>query len=100
MTPDEALAELIKVSSLTEICLRHDLGYAYGEPGNEKERITVDKIFLNELLAVGASEFAAKAMFNAVRVGGKEELCLPFSWSFARVASCKPGSGLKLNVTY
>jgi hypothetical protein len=96
MTPDEALAELIKVPSLTEICLRHDLGYAYGEPGNEKERLTVDRIFQNELLSAGASEFAAKAMFNAVRVGGKEEFCLPFSWGFARAASCKPGSGLNL----
>jgi hypothetical protein len=29
-------------------------------------------------------------------IGGKEELCLPFSWSFARVESCKPGFGLEL----
>jgi hypothetical protein len=52
--------------------------------------------FQNDLLGGGASEFAAKAMFDAVRVGGKEELCLPFSWSFARVASCEPGFGLIL----
>ncbi len=97
MTPTEVLSELIKVPSLTEICLRHDLGYAYGDPGNEEERILVDKIFQNELLGGGASAFAAKAMFDAVRVGGKEELCLPFSWGFARVASCKRGVGLILN---
>jgi len=96
MTPTEVLSELIKVPSLTEICLKHDLGYAYGDPGNEEERLLVDKKFQNELLAGGASEFVAKAMFNAVRLGGKEELCLPFSWSFARVASCKPGVGLIL----
>jgi len=96
MTPTEVLSELIKVPSLTEICLRHDLGYAYGDPGNEEERLRVDKKFQNELLDGGASEFAAKAMFNAVRLGGKEELCLPFSWGFARVAPCKLGVGLIL----
>ena len=97
MTPDAVLSELIKVPSLIEICLRHDLGYAYGDPGNKEERLVVDRNFQNDLLGGGASEFAAKAMFEAVRLGGKEELCLPFSWSFARAASCKPGFGLKLN---
>jgi hypothetical protein len=96
MTPTEVLSELIKVPSLTEICLRHDLGYAYGEPGDEEERLIIDKKFQNELRDGGASEFVAKAMFDAVRVGGKEKLCLPFSWGFARVASCKRGVGLKL----
>ena len=96
MTPDAVLSELIKVPSLTEICLRHDLGYAYGDPGNEEERIQVDRKFQNELLSAGASEFVVKAMYDAVRAGGKEELCLSFSWGFARVASCKPGFGLKL----
>ena len=96
MTPDAVVSDLIKVPSLTEICLRHDLGYAYGDPGNEKERILVDKEFQNGLLDGGASEFAAKAMFDAVRLGGKEELCLSFSWSFARVAPCKLGVGLEL----
>ena len=95
MTPDAVLGELIKVPSLTEICLRHDLGYAYGDPGNKDERLIVDEKFQNDLLGGGASEFVAKAMFDAVRVGGKEELCLPFSWGFARVAPCKLRSGLK-----
>ena len=96
MTPTEVLSELIKVPSLTEICLRHDLGYAYGDPGNEKERLKVDRKFQDELLSAGASEFVAKIMFDAVRVGGKEKFCLSFSWSFARVASCRPGVGLML----
>ena len=96
MTPTDVVSDLLKVPSLKEICLRHDLGYAYGDPGNEEERIIVDKKFKNELRDGSASEFAAKAMFNAVRVGGKEKLCLPFSWGFARVASCKPGVGLIL----
>ena len=95
MTPDDVLREIIKVPSLTEICLRHDLGYAYGDPGDQEERMMVDKKFQNELLSAGASEFVAKTMFDAVRVGGKEELCLPFSWSFARVAPCKIGVGFQ-----
>ena len=96
MTPTEVLSEIIKVSSLAEICLRHDLGYAYGEPGNDKKRLIVDKTFQNELISAGASEFVAKVMFDAVRAGGKEELCLPFSWGFARMVPCKPGVGLIL----
>jgi hypothetical protein len=96
MTPDAVLSKLLKVPSLTEICLRHDLGYAYGDPGNEKERLKVDRIFQNELLNAGAGEFTAIAMFEAVRAGGREELCLSFSWSFARVEPCEPGLGLKL----
>ena len=96
MTPTKVLSEIIKVPSLTEICLRHDLGYAYGDPGNEEERVLVDKKFQIELLDGGASEFVAKAMFDAVRVGGKEKLCLPFSWGFARVEPCERGVGLKL----
>ena len=95
MTPTEVLSELIKVPSLTEICLRHDLGYAYGDPGNEIERMEVDVKFQNELRSAGASEFAAKAMFDAVRSGGQEKFCLPFSWGFARSAPCKLGVGLK-----
>ena len=95
MTPDAVLSELIKVPSLTEICLQHDLGYAYGDPGNQAERLTVDRKFQIDLLGGGASGFAAKAMFDAVRLGGKEELCLPFSWGFARVTPCKRGAGLK-----
>jgi len=96
MTPDLVLSELIKVPSLTEICLRHDLGYAYGDPGNEKERNEIDRKFQNELLSAGTSEFVAKTMYNAVRTGGKEEFCLSFSWAFSRVEPCKPGFGLKL----
>jgi len=95
MTPDAVLSELIKVPSLIEICLRHDLGYAYGDPGNKEERLIVDRKFQIDLLDGGASEFAAKAMFEAVRLGGIEELCLSFSWSFARATPCKPGVGSK-----
>ncbi len=96
MTPTEVLSKAIKVPSLTEICLRHDLGYAYGDPGNEDERLMVDQKFWFDLLDAGASEFVAKTMYNAVRQGGKEKFCLSFSWSFARVEPCKRGSGFRI----
>ena len=96
LTPTEVLSEIIKVPTLIQICLRHDLGYAYGDPGNAEERMLVDKIFKDELIDAGAREFAAKSMYNAVRAGGKEKLCLPFSWGYARVASCKRGVGFNL----
>jgi hypothetical protein len=96
MTPTEVLSEIIKVPSLAEICLKHDLGYAYGDPGNEAERLMVDRQFQSDLLNAGASEFVAKTMFNAVREGGKEKLCLSFSWGFARVKPCKPVIGIRL----
>lgn len=96
MTPTEVLSEIINVPSLTEICLRHDLGYAYGDPGNAEERIEVDRRFKLELLNAGASEFVAETMFKAVRDGGKEAFCLSFSWSFARVEPCKLGFGIRL----
>jgi len=67
MTPTEILSKAIKVPSLIEICLRHDLGYAYGDPGNEEERLMVDRQFQSELLNAGASDHLAKAMFEAVR---------------------------------
>ena len=97
MTPTEVLSKAIKVPSLTEICLKHDLGYAYGDPGNEDERLMVDQKFWFDLLDAGASEFVANTMYNAVREGGKEKYCFSFSWSFARVGSCKRGSGFNLN---
>ena len=95
MTPDAVLSEIINVPTLTEICLRHDLGYAYGKPGDELERKAVDKRFKNELVSGGASAFAANTMFEAVRMGGGEKLCLPFSWGFARTEPCKPGVGFQ-----
>jgi hypothetical protein len=96
MTPTEVLSKAIKIPSLAEICLKHDLGYAYGDPGNQAERLKVDRQFQSELLHAGASEYVAKTMFIAVREGGKEELCLSFSWGFARVEPCKLGFGIKV----
>ena len=65
-------------------CLPHDLGYGYGEPGNEAERKQVDTRFYNDLInKAGMDEWRAAAFFAGVRVGGHEIFGLSFSWGFA-----------------
>lgn len=82
MLPDKMISALINVDNLTEICLRHDLRYAYGEPGNREERLMADYILGLELLENGASAVVSKAFFDGVRLGGGE-LGFSFSWGFA-----------------
>ena len=65
-------------------CLPHDLCYAYGEPRNDIERERVDLKFYSDLVTkAGMKKWMASAFLAAVRVGGKEEFGLSFSWSFA-----------------
>lgn len=65
-------------------CLPHDLAYAYGELGNDKERERVDLKFHNDLVnKAGMKKWQASAFLTAVRVGGAEEFGLSFSWGFA-----------------
>ena len=65
-------------------CLPHDLCYAYGEPGNDIERMRVDVKFYSDLVTkAGMKKWLASAFLSAVRIGGKEELGLSFSWAFA-----------------
>ena len=65
-------------------CLPHDLCYAYGEPGNDIERERVDLKFYSDLVTkAGMKKWMARAFYEAVRVGGKEEFGLSFSWGFA-----------------
>ncbi len=65
-------------------CLPHDLSYAYGESGNDIERERVDLKFYSDLVAkAGMKKWLASAFLTAVRVGGKEEFGLSFSWGFA-----------------
>ena len=65
-------------------CLPHDLCYAYGEPGNDIERKRVDvKFYSNLVTKAGMKKWLASAFLSAVRIGGKEELGLSFSWAFA-----------------
>ena len=82
MLPDKLIAALTKIDTLTEICLRHDLRYAYGEPGNNEERLRADYILGLDLLDGGASSIVSKAFFDGVCLGGGE-LGFSFSWGFA-----------------
>lgn len=68
-----------------ECCLPHDLGYAYGEPGNRMERKRVDLKFQSNLIhKAGMKEWMAAAMYEGVRVGGSEIFGFSFSWAFAQ----------------
>jgi len=84
MTPDKLLSTLAGIPNLTEIALRHDLKYAYGELGNERERLKADDEFKADLLADGASPFVADVMYGAVRQFGNPPFRTSFSWGFAR----------------
>ncbi|MBW1766340.1 MAG: hypothetical protein JRJ65_04720, partial [Deltaproteobacteria bacterium] len=65
-------------------CLPHDLCYAYGELGNDIERKGVDVNFYSDLVTkAGMREWCASAFLAAVKIGGKEEFGLSFSWGFA-----------------
>lgn len=65
-------------------CLPHDLCYAYGDPGNDIERERVDIKFYSDLVTkAGMKKWMARAFYEAVRIGGKEEFGLSFSWGFA-----------------
>ena len=65
-------------------CLPHDLGYAYGEKGNEIERKRVDlKSYSDLVTKAGMINWQASAFLAAVRVGGSEAFGFSFSWGFA-----------------
>jgi hypothetical protein len=65
-------------------CLPHDLGYGYGELGNEDERKEVDTRFYNDLISkAGMDEWRAAAFYAGVRVGGHQIFGQSFSWGFA-----------------
>ena len=83
MMPDHIVSRLINVPALTEICLKHDLKYAYGEPGNNEERLRADYELGVDLLRGGASAEVSLLFFTGVQAGGGE-LGLSFSWGFAR----------------
>jgi hypothetical protein len=67
-----------------QCCLPHDLGYAYGVPGNRMERKRVDVKFQSDLVTKAhMKEWVASALYEGVRVGGAEVFGLSFSWAFA-----------------
>jgi hypothetical protein len=84
MIPDDLVSEVASIPNLTEIVLKHDLKYAYGEPDNKEEKLKADKEFKEELLNDGASPEIAKLMFKAVDLFGDGLLKTSFSWGFAR----------------
>lgn len=87
--PDELLGLFTgcKWKDITYLCcLPHDIGYAYGEPGNKNERKSVDYLFFHNLIHLaGMKPWLASVFMNAVKLGGTEELGLPFSWGFANI---------------
>jgi hypothetical protein len=85
LLPDKVIAKLFRIPHLTAIALEHDLKYAYGELGNQEERLEADRDFKKGLLADGARPWAAEIMFKMVRLGGSEKWKTSFSWGFARI---------------
>ncbi len=85
MIPDELFAKIAHIPSLVTIALKHDLKYAYGEPGNKKEKEKADQDFKAELLADGAASVTATLMYQAVTTFGNTPGA-SFAWGFARRA--------------
>ncbi len=88
MVPDELLG-LFTGCDWKDItfkcCLPHDLKYAYGEPGNIKERKEADIFFHSDLIVKAKmDEWLANVFKIAVEIGGSEKFGLSFSWAFAR----------------
>lgn len=84
MIPDELFARIFDIPSLTEIALRHDLKYAYGDPDNSAEKAEADRVFKQELLNDGASPILAQLMYRAVDAFGDGPIATDFTWGFAR----------------
>ena len=84
MIPDELFSQVFDIPSLTEISLRHDLKYAYGEPGDLQEKARADEAFKQDLLNDGAAPAVAQLMFQAVETFGDGPIATDFSWGFAR----------------
>ncbi len=82
--PDEEVAKLFHIPNLIEIALKHDLKYAYGEPGDTEDREKADDEFRQDLLDDGADRKVADAMYKSVRLGGSGIIKTSFSWGFAR----------------
>lgn len=67
-----------------QCCLPHDLGYAYGDPGNHEEKQMVDDKFFDDLRKkVGMRQWLAAVFRKVVEIGGAEILGLSFSPAFA-----------------
>lgn len=85
--PDELLGLFTgcKWRDITYLCcLPHDIAYAYGETGDDREKEVADKLFEENLIKkAGMNSWTAKVFLAAVKIGGTEEFGLSFSWGFA-----------------
>jgi len=86
VTWDAGFAALWNVPNITEIALRHDLKYAYGEigPGEDQERKRADQELMNEVIQDGGNQTLALAMFGSVQLFGGSKGKQLWSWGFAR----------------
>lgn len=65
-------------------CLPHDLKYAYGIPGDEKERARADQELYQDLIKEAKmKEWLARIFRVAVEVFGSEHFGTAFTWAFA-----------------
>lgn len=70
--------------------LPHDLGYAYGEPGNEMERAKLDHDFRVALeVHAGMEPEMARIFERMVKTFGKEKYGHSYSFCFARRKKCQ-----------
>lgn len=82
------LRRLWNKGKVTEQCLKHDLKYAYGAPGNDEERLHADMDLRNDLIKhANILPNVADFFFNVVQAFGGEEGNKDFSWAFARKES-------------
>lgn len=86
MLPDTLAAFLVGIEPkcFTYQCaLPHDIGYAYGAPGNDIEKERVDLKFKSNLITnCNINKWKASVFYYGVKYGGIEELGLSFSWGF------------------
>ncbi len=86
--PDKFLGIFSKSKRWEDItydcALPHDLGYAYGDPDNEKvERLMVDEKLRTDLKKTMKYIEIVKAFLIGVRIGGAGFFNTNFSWAFA-----------------
>ena len=83
MAPDCLISILVGSPNITKFALKHDLKYAYGDPGNIVEKRDADQELWREIVADGGRKWAAGLLLCAVEVFGREEYGFDFSWCFA-----------------
>ncbi len=78
--PDELFSRIFDIPSLTDISLRHDLKYAYGEPGNKEKKRSLKRGYLTMVLRQKSQISCSKLS----TLFGDGLVKTSFSWGFAR----------------